>query len=94
MAKVTADGRFKTLDDLRKALKVEPTGALEPVEGVDYEITYGEVKNNKVTVTVAGKGNHSRNLFFFRKMGSRLMAFFDQFVLRDSVLRYNIINAG
>lgn len=57
--RITAEGSFKTLDDLKKALRVEPTGELKPVEGKDYEITYGGVKDGKVTVTVTGKGNYT-----------------------------------
>lgn len=58
VVKVSAEGKFKSLDELKKALKVEPIGSLEPVEGEDYEIIYGEVKNGKVKVTVKGIGDY------------------------------------
>lgn len=59
VAEVTAEGSFKTIDDLKKALKVVPKEGVKLTEGVDYEITYGEVKDGKVTVTVTGIGNYA-----------------------------------
>ena len=58
-AKISAKGTFRTLNDLKKALSVVPTGELKPEEGRDYEISYGKVKGGKVTVTVTGKGNYA-----------------------------------
>ncbi len=59
VADVTAEGKFKTIEDLKKALKVVPKEGVKLTEGVDYEIVYGEVINGKVTVTVKGKGNYT-----------------------------------
>ena len=56
---VRADGQFKSPDDLKKALRIEPSGTLKPSEDVDYDICYSPVKDGKVTVTVTGKGNYT-----------------------------------
>ena len=61
-AKISAEGTFKTLDDLKKALKVVPSGDLKPVQGKDYDIAYGKVISNKAKVTVAGKGNYTGSI--------------------------------
>ena len=59
VADVTAKGKFKTIEDLKKALKVVPKEGVKLTEGVDYENVYGELINGKVTVTVKGKGNYT-----------------------------------
>lgn len=58
VAAVTAEGTFPTLDDLKKALTVEPLEKDILTEGKDYVISYGDVKNHRVTVTVTGKGGY------------------------------------
>ncbi len=59
VAEVSAQGTFKSLEDLKKALKVVPLDDRILTEGKDYEVKYEESEDGKVAVTVSGIGNYT-----------------------------------
>lgn len=61
VAEVRAKGKFKSVEDLMKAFGVHPKDDwdLELKEDRDYDVSFGRIKDGKVTVTVRGKGNYT-----------------------------------